>query len=49
MTLYLGDDGNGVPLEVGAVERAGDLVVVHAMRLRGKFRELYDEALPWRR
>jgi hypothetical protein len=25
MTLYLGDDGNGVPLGVGAVERAGDL------------------------
>lgn len=47
--LYLGDDWNGVPLEVAAVERGGDLVVVHAMRLRSKFRDLYVEALPWRR
>ncbi len=47
--LYLGDDWNGVPLEVAAVERGGDLVVVHAMRLRPKFRDLYVEALPWRR
>ena len=47
--LYLGDDWNGVPLEVGAVERGGELVVVHAMRLRASYEELYREALPWRR
>ena len=49
--LYLGDDWNGVPLEVGAVERAGELVVIHAMALRPDhaFQDLYLEALPWRK
>lgn len=47
-TLFLGDDWNGVPVEVGAVERGDELLVVHAMRLRPKFRAMYEEALPWR-
>ncbi len=49
MTLYLGDDWNGVALEVGAVTRGQELVVVHAMRLRARHRDLYAEVLLWRR
>lgn len=49
LTLYLGDDWNGVELEVGAVTRSQELVVIHAMALREKYRELYVEAMPWRR
>ena len=47
--LYLGDDWNGIALEVAVVDRAGEHVVVHAMKLRKKYREMYEEALPWRR
>jgi hypothetical protein len=48
--LFLGDDWNGIPLEVGGIElEDGDLLVIHAMRLRRKYLELYLEALPWRR
>jgi hypothetical protein len=48
--LFLGDDWNGVPVEVGAIELDdGDLLVIHAMRLRRKYRGRYKEALPWRR
>ena len=44
--LYLGDDWNGVELEVGAVEcENGDLMVIHAMGLTDKFREMYEAAL----
>lgn len=46
--LYLGDDWNGVPLEVGVVTRGEEAVVVHAMRLRRKFHALYTEAQLWR-
>jgi len=45
----LGDDWNQVPLEVGAVTEGDDLIVIHAMKLREKFRDLYLEALPWRK
>jgi len=27
----------------------GDALVIHAMKLRRKYQELYEEALPWRR
>lgn len=46
--LYLGDDADGVPLEVMAVELSGDdLYVIHAMPLRGKYRPQYEEAKKW--
>jgi len=36
--LFLGLDWNGVPLEIVAVERTdGELVVIHAMRLRRRY------------
>jgi len=41
--LYLGDDESGRALEVVAVEEGDRLVVIHAMDLRAKFRELYEE------
>jgi hypothetical protein len=48
--LFLGDDWNGVPLEIGAIElEDGDLLVIHAMKLRRKYRGRYEEAVPWRR
>jgi hypothetical protein len=47
--LYLGDDAEGVPLEVMAIEREdGGLHVIHAMPLRPKYRAWYDEAIRWR-
>jgi uncharacterized DUF497 family protein len=47
--VYLGDDAHGVPLEVVAVANdAGDLRVIHAMKLREKYRREYEEAVPWR-
>jgi hypothetical protein len=49
VSLYLGDDWNEVPLEIGAAVSGDDLVVIHAMKLRDKFRELYEEALQWRK
>ena len=46
--LYLGDDGNGRALEVMAVELAnGELLVIHAMPLREKYRPEYEEAMRW--
>jgi hypothetical protein len=49
VVLYLGDDWSGIPLEVGAVEEGEDLIVIHAMKLRPKFRDLYEEALLWQK
>lgn len=47
--LYLGDDAEGCRLEVIAVETARDeLLVIHAMRLRGKYEQRYEEAKKWR-
>jgi hypothetical protein len=48
--LYLGDDADGVPLEVMAVELDNrDLLVIHAMPLRDRYSEEYEEAKRWRR
>jgi len=48
--VYLGDDADGVPLEVMAVElEDGSLLVIHAMPLRERYREQYEEAKRWRR
>lgn len=48
--VYLGDDPEGVPLEVMAVELENQgLLVIHAMPLRDRYREQYEEAKKWRR
>lgn len=48
--VFLGDDASGVALEVMAVEIEDDsLLVIHAMQLRGRYREQYEEAKQWRR
>jgi hypothetical protein len=47
--VFLGDDMDGVPLEVMAVElEDGGLLVIHAMPLRGRYRAQYEEAKKWR-
>jgi hypothetical protein len=47
--LYLGDDADGVALEVMAVELSGGaLYVIHAMPLRERYRSQYEEAKKWR-
>ncbi|MCB0863909.1 MAG: hypothetical protein KDB66_12000 [Solirubrobacterales bacterium] len=48
--IYLGDDPFGTPLEVIAVElNEGDLLVIHAMKLRKRYEEQYERARKWRR
>jgi hypothetical protein len=48
--VFLGDDASGVALEVMAVEIEDDsLLVIHAMQLRGRYRDRYGEAKQWRR
>lgn len=48
--VCLGDDANGRALEVVAVEGdKDDLIVIHAMALRDKYRAQYQEAKQWRR
>lgn len=48
--VYLGDDAEGVALEVMAIElEDGSLLVIHAMPLRDRYREHYEEARKWRR
>lgn len=47
--LYLGDDGDGVALEVMAVElEADELYVIHAMPMRKRYEAQYEEAKKWR-
>ena len=46
--VYLGDDAAGNALEVMAVElRGGDLLVIHAMPLREKYRAHYEGTKQW--
>ena len=48
--VFLGDDADGVALEVMAVELEDEsLLVIHAMPLRGRYRDQYEEAKRWRR
>lgn len=48
--VFVGDDLEGVALEVVAVEREGDeFLVIHAMDLRDRFRGLYEEARSWQK
>ena len=42
LIVFLGPDRHGVPLEVIGLELAdGDLLVIHAMRLRASYRDDY--------
>jgi hypothetical protein len=42
--VYLGDDDQGRALEVMAVEgKHGELLVIHAMELRDKYRQRYED------
>jgi hypothetical protein len=46
----LGDDPNGRPLELIAVELANrELLVIHAMPPRDKYKKQYLEAMKWQR
>ena len=46
LIVFLGPDSNGVPLEVIGVELAeGDLLVIHAMRLRRAYRDDYARVM----
>lgn len=48
--LFLGPDQHGVPLEVLAIELAGgELLVIHAMKLRRRYRRDYETVMAWRR
>lgn len=49
--LFLGDDLESVALEILAAENEekGEFTVIHAMNLRPRFRELYEEARKWRK
>lgn len=48
LVIFLGPDPRGVPLEVMGVELAdGDLLVIHAMRLRAKYRDDYKRIMEW--
>ena len=46
--LFLGDDRDGIALEVMGVELAEGLLVIHAMGLRPRYRSQYEEAKRWR-
>jgi len=47
--VFLGDDANGRAIEVIAVEGdKDDLIVIHAMALRDKYLDQYEEAKQWR-
>jgi hypothetical protein len=48
--VYLGDDPDGVPLEVMSIPTAdGEVHIIRAMPLRAKFHDQYLEAMRWRR
>lgn len=48
LVLFLGADANGVPLEVIGVELdGGNLLVIHAMRLRRGYRNDYVRVMRW--
>lgn len=47
--VFLGDDDRGRALEVMAVEKADEsLLLIHAMELRDRYRLDYEEAMRWR-
>ena len=47
--IFLGPDQNGVAREVVAFEDDdGELIIIHAMRLRPSYRNAYEEVMRWR-
>jgi hypothetical protein len=47
--VFLGPDAGGVPLEVVGIELDnGDLVVIHAMRMRRRYERAYAQVMRWR-
>ena len=49
LVVFLGPDANGIPLEVAGIESTdGDLVVIHAMRLRKKYAADYERVMQCR-
>jgi hypothetical protein len=48
--VFLGDDGDGVPLEVMGILLDGEvLLVIHAMAMRERYRLAYEEAKKWQK
>jgi hypothetical protein len=48
--IFLGDDKDGIALEVMGVELEDEnLLVIHAMSLRNRYQKQYEEAMKWRR
>ena len=48
--VYLGDDAAGLAIEVMAIDLVdGDMLVIHAMPLRERYREQYEELRKERR
>ncbi|HET7416769.1 MAG TPA: hypothetical protein VFJ61_03975 [Solirubrobacterales bacterium] len=48
--VFLGTDGAGVDLEVITAEAAkGNLLVIHAMEMRARYRSAYEEVRRWLR
>ena len=46
LVAYLGPDANGVPLEVFGLELDNDdVLVIHAMRLRSRYRDDYARVM----
>jgi hypothetical protein len=45
LVLFLGLDPGGVALEVMAIELEGGLLVIHAMKLRPKYREAFWQVM----
>lgn len=48
--IFLGNDTDGIALEVMAVELDDEnLLVIHAMPLRDRYQEQYEEAMKWQK
>jgi hypothetical protein len=48
--VFLGDDSKGEAIEVMAIKLEDkSLLVIHAMPLRERYRERYEEAMRWRK
>jgi hypothetical protein len=46
--LVLGPDQRGIPLEIVVIGLAdGELLVIHAMRMRGSYKPLYRQVMRW--
>jgi hypothetical protein len=49
LVLFLGQDQHGVPLEVMGREWGdGQVTLFHAMRMRPRYDEAYEEVMRWR-